>query len=250
MTSQFKVYTTGGCTIKVTDCSDYASESVLSSYGYTFMQTCTVNVLRRMTDKDTYTVVTSDIQQHYLSEDGVTQVIDESSLDFGEDGLYEINHIILPNTDWFDTYKGNVLISSVYSNGIYITDGEKIYKYINNSLEEVPVEQLVVANPVNTTISIGSKNTFSVCHLKECYYAISKKLLNEICPLACSKDEFKEDEFNRDLIWMALNVIRYCLDLGQYYEALRFLKQIQGCGNVCPQYTETTVNHTGCGCSR
>ena len=137
---------------------------------------------------------------------------------------------------------------------VYFIDGEDVYKVnpVTREIIKVEIEELLEINPEGSTIIKETKNTFSLCHLLECFYNICKDLLSKLCPINCnSKSSYQELILNRDLIWMAINVIRYCIDLGQYYEAQRFLEQIQGCGTICRQYDVNKLKQAGgCGCSR
>jgi hypothetical protein len=53
--------------------------------------------------------------------------------------------------------------------------------------------------------------------------------------------------FDRDFLWMTINVIKYNLDLGYNEEAQRILDEFNSCGNnICNNYS--SINY-GCGCS-
>lgn len=57
--------------------------------------------------------------------------------------------------------------------------------------------------------------------------------------------------YNRDIIWMAINVIKYLIELGQYYEAQRVLEDITQCGGICKDVMvdKNTIGGGGCGCN-
>lgn len=239
MTSKFTITNLGNCRDSVQDCSEYSTTPILSSTGYTYEQTCTIDILKKL---DNTTEITDySIDNH----ENATSII---KLAYGKDGLYEIDHIILPNMKWLEQFQ-NEPLGEVYPNGVYLQSAGVFYKYAEGELTEVTIEQIAEVNPENTTINKVIADSFSICALKECYYNIAKKLLSELCPLSCSKEEFKEDIFKRDLIWMAINVITYCVELGDYESAMVFLKQIETCGGVCPQEDKSN-KHSGCGCTR
>jgi hypothetical protein len=48
---------------------------------------------------------------------------------------------------------------------------------------------------------------------------------------------------------MTINVIKYSIEIGQYYEAQRFLENLIGCGNICAEYISDNKKGSGCGCS-
>lgn len=251
----FKLCKKGNCGVIITDMNEYQSQSYFtksSNIYYTFEQSASINTLTSINYEGETTLQVHEINKHYLTEDGV-QVIDESQLDFKVDGLYEVNHIILPTLEWYETYKEEVFGVNGFT-GVYFIDEDKIYKVhpITREIEEVSIEQLLEVNTEDTTIIKETKNTFSLCHLLECFYNICKDLLSKLCPVSCnSKSQYQDLILNRDLIWMAINVIKYCLELGQYYEAQRFLEEIQGCGTICRQYDVDKLKQAGgCGCSR
>lgn len=254
----FKICKQGTCGITVTDINeDYQTSSILTTSGniyYTFTESSSVNALISITYDDTRTLVTSDVTTHYVSHndttDEDTNVTDESVLEFGTDGLYEVQHLILPTIEYVEKYI-NQGLATLFPNGIYYTYDGKVYKY--GSQEEVDMELLVEINTTGTTIIKETKNTFSLCHLQDCFYNLCKKLLNNLC--GCNKDcdkanTYSQDIFNRDLIWMAINTIRYAIESGQYFEAQRLLESVSGCGNICAQFnTDSNLNTSGCGCN-
>ncbi len=255
----FKVCKKGTCGITITDINeDYQTTSILTTTGniyYTFTESGSVNAITSITYDNTRTLVESDITEHNVSHNDTTDVdtniTDESTLTFGSDGLYEVTHIILPTKDYVTTYIEQGL-TTLFPNGIYYLDNKKIYKYGSN--EEIEVAVLVELNTTGTTIIKETKNTFSLCHLQDCFYNLCKKLLSNLC--GCNKDcnktsTYSEDIFNRDLIWMAINVIKYAINEGQYYEAQRLLESIDNCGNICSQFdSDNNLNTSGCGCNR
>lgn len=250
----FKLCKKGNCGVTITDLNDgeYQDVSILTTSGniyYTYLESATVNTLSSINYEGESTVQVTEINKHYKTEDGVN-VLDESNLDFAVDGLYEVNHIILPTMEWYQIYQTEVLN---YFDSVYVVSGDQILKLDVETREfnVVTIEELLEVNPTNTTIIKETKNTFSLCHLLECFYNICKDLLSKLCPINCrTKTEYQDLIFNRDLIWMAINVIRYCIELGQYYEAQRILEQIQGCGTICAQYDKNKLrNAGGCGCN-
>jgi hypothetical protein len=58
---------------------------------------------------------------------------------------------------------------------------------------------------------------------------------------------YKQKIFNRDVLWMGINVIKYSLEVSQYYEAQRILEDLTRCGNLCDT---SLINPTyDCGCN-
>ena len=55
--------------------------------------------------------------------------------------------------------------------------------------------------------------------------------------------------YKRDLVWMAINVVKYLTQCEQLAEADRVIKTIQGCNGLCVS-TNLTNSTNGCGCSK
>lgn len=168
------------------------------------------------------------------------------------DGWFTICHIVIPNKQWFDKEFGKSTDSALnLYNTIYYSDGAKIYKYINNETTEVSVEELINRNIENTTISIVKKDYVSVCFLRKCYVNLCQQLFNSNIISECSNNRKDNCDliFQRDLIWMTLNVIQYMTELNQLAEAERIIEQLgRGCNGLCKQTFEQ-LSKSGCGCS-
>lgn len=263
----FKICANGTCGVTVTDLNDdqYQTTSTLTSVGsvyYTFEESSTVNMLVSISYDGTKTVQDYDITAHEVSVNDKTQeevnVPDESDFEFPIDSLYEIVHIILPTRDYVDKYYAQ--IKDVFPNGVYFVEDDKVYKFLEYkagtlpvyTVEDVTMQELLEINTAQTTIIKETKNTFSMCQLKDCYNSLVKKLLDALCGLQkCSAPSaYSQDIFNRDLIWMTINIIRYSIEQGQYYEAQRYLEKIQTCGGVCSQPVSNSKSSSGCGCNR
>lgn len=257
----FKVCMVGNCSVSVTDLNDenYQNSSILTTSGsiyYTFLESATVNALISITYDDTRTVQDFDITTHNSVTNDLsgetTYITDESTLTFGTDGLYEVQHLILPTEEFILAHESENL-SKYFPNGIYFVKEGNIYKYLGeNEYELVEANLIFEINVEDTTIIKEAKNTFSVCHLQDCYYNLCKKLLNNLC--SCNRNcnvlnTYADDIFNRDLINMALHAIQYALDTGQYYEAQRLLEIVTGCGEICAEFDPNKSNKNGCGCN-
>ena len=60
--------------------------------------------------------------------------------------------------------------------------------------------------------------------------------------------DFKSLIFKRDLLWTAINAIKYSIELKQLYEAQRMLEETIFCGQLCNNITiKSTAN---CGCNK
>lgn len=132
--------------------------------------------------------------------------------------------------------------------------GKKYFAFYNGEISIIDKESINIIEPcdfleysnanVDDYVAYKSEQyTFFMQYLMDCYYRIASRLLQELCPKSCNKGS--ELVFNRDLVWMAINVINYLIETFQYYEAQRYLEIIEDCGGVCNNKRQERL---GCGC--
>lgn len=259
MDSIFKISKYGLCGITVTglelDNDEYLSENNvnISTRNYTYKQSVTVNVLKSVNASQEEFIKDIKINIHK------TDCIDESTFDMETDGLHNIIHIILPTQDWLN----NVLthspesLDSYYGVYYYNTNTSSFMKFENGkslvtSLEEIlEINALPPAsvNELTTTIIKGVKSTFCLCKIRDCFYKICKQLL-QTYPTKCpdKSDDIATWQYHRDILWMAINTIKYLLEKEQFYEAQRILQEINYCGSICGNTVKKVTS--SCGCSQ
>lgn len=261
MDSIFKICKNGACGITVSglerDNDEYLNEEgdiVVSTRNYAYSHTITLNTLTSIKSDGVESIKETDIVFHEVD------CIDESDMEMPIDGLYQVTHIILPTEVWLQYVLDRDVTALTAYNLIYIYNKttEGFQKYINNELVDVTLEEVLAVNampPVNitdktSTIIRSDKNTFCTCYINECFYRLCKNLLIEL-PGKCQNklDLLKSSIYNRDLIWMTINVIKYLLELKQFYEAQRVLEDITFCGNICKDVMNKNLKGTGCGCN-
>lgn len=129
-------------------------------------------------------------------------------------------------------------------------DNTKSYYYFDQAIyhngEVVPTQQIIEMNPEVTGIEITYFQYFQICKLKKCFIEAAKKVLDSQTSIDCNRDKVvsKDDIYKRDLIWSALNVITYLVEMNQFQEAERLLERITDCNGLCDNSTKS-----GCGCS-
>ena len=165
MELNIKICTTNSCKITVTDlASDYQSEdNSNSNYGkFRYSDTVSIDVLQLETTEK------SKLQSPVFTVR--TNKIVPVVLPVSFDGWFKVQHIVLPSKDWFDREleKGSVSILGLYQ-GVYYSDGSKIYKYYNGESNTVPLQEVVERNTENTTISRCNDDYVSICFLVKCY---------------------------------------------------------------------------------
>ena len=185
-------------------------------------------------------IIDNDFNCHYVqifvlklhnSEESQTFVREERMEDIvfstQGDGFYTITRITVPKDE-----------SALW----YYKDG-KIYHGLR---EEFTIPQFIEINLKTTDLDIDYIHYFSVCNLKKCFIAICQQIFETNSSICKKADIDSTIIYKRDLLWSALNVIKYLVDMDQYEEAQRILDEITECNGLCPQHTGTR----NCGCGR
>lgn len=249
MNSIFKICNSNNCGVLILglekDCNEYSVQDFSEFRKYKYNQSITVNVVRGIEYSNNdplqpiYTSQEVDIIVHSPTS------IDESNITLPKDGLYEVSHIILPTQEYQS--------DSDYSNGFYFYDtiDQNFKKYNQESVEIVELDEILQINQEQTTIIRSDKLTFSICKLNQCFYFICRNLLSSFCGKCINKlNNPKQDVYNRDIIWMAINVISYLVEAEQYFEALRILQTLtESCGSAICKNINIDAKGGGCGCS-
>lgn len=228
--------------ITVQDISEYLPEeqSTIAKGKFKYSDTYSIDVLRHNTTKD------EDIYSNPVFTEHKTMGYIKIPINF--DGFFTVIHLVLPTKKWFDTEKAKEEGSALTLYQIvYYTDGTKIYKYINQETEEVTLEEILEINPIDTTISKIEQDYVSICYLKRCYIDLCMQILNDKGFSQCFSRSTVDGDltFKRDLVWMALNVIKYLTECGELAEAQRIIENINTCNGLC---TSNTIKSRGCGC--
>lgn len=213
---------------------------IVRYYNYKYTDCVTINLIQRITTEGTITFKT------YFNKHDIW--LDESVVELPQDGLYQITHMVIPTVEWLQNIiEVNPETLKEYEN-IFVSDGNKIYQYIDQQLQEVTVELIAEINTNKTTISRGRNNTFSIWNLQKCYIQLCNLILQQK-PLKCVKHIDNDIIFNRDLAWMTINMIKYYLGFGQIYEAQRILEQVNYCNGICKESKYKPKYQNNCGCS-
>lgn len=230
-------------TISITDFTqetdEYISEDIqealLHYYNFKYSQTCTINVVKAITSQQEE-LLNVFYSNHTTDADSIRVILPR-------DGFYSVDHLVLPTLDWLEAVKDQDLSEYLF---IYVTDGIQVYKYVDGNLSVVDIDEVVEINPERTTISISRFKVFNIDGLKRCYTLAARQILNNAALRCKTIDD--ELRFNRDFLWMTINVINYYLEWDRYSEAQIVLENI-GCANLCPN-DESLYSPTksGCGC--
>lgn len=251
MDSIFKICKDGQFGLIITglekDNDEYLSdeELIVSTRNYSYLQTITLNVITSIQSSGDELMQSYDIVKHTID------CIDESNIKLQKDGLYQVTHIILPTNDWLQYVLERDKESLSAYNYIYYydNDSDTFMKYTKDNSIKVDITEILEINSSSsnvTTIIRGDKNTFCMGYINQCFYQICKQILTTI-PKCTNKLDILQIH-NRDILWMTINVIKYLIDLGQYYEAQRILENVMSCNNLC-KVSSNNSNSSGCGCT-
>lgn len=199
--------------------------TVMDAYDdYKYSESMSLNVIIKVGMKES-TLLDVLLDKHDSDVDSVT-------FNVTDDGYYTVDHMILPNLTWWknasDEYKA-------YYSTIYLTDGEKLYKVVDNTLEECTVKEIIERNIEGTTIKKCRVDVFYTFNLRNTYINACKEVFDTILT-SCNKC----DTYMRDLLLITLNIIEYLVEFKQFMEAERILESFQKCNRNTP---------ISCGCS-
>lgn len=212
--------------------------SVVYSYDeFKYSQTASLNAIIKVETKK-ITLIDVLLDDHTEDLDSVTFHVDA-------DGYYTVDHLILPNMEWYETSSNDY---REYYETIYVTDGEKVYKEIDGTLQECTVREILERNIEGTTIQKCRVDVFYTANLQNCYIWYCKQIFENLLN-ACANGKYNDLLYARDFIWMTLNIIDYLVGFKQFLEAQRILESFQHCGGYCKDFSITKPD-INCGCAR
>lgn len=249
------VTTQDACNVVILDTTSDASKGYLP-------EGSTVSATNRFRYSDTVSI---DVLQHNKSSKVAletpiytvrTSTISSVTLPVSYDGWFSVYHIVIPSSSWFsaELAKENRGSLPLYT-AVYYSNGATIYKYSGGVSTEATVQELIEMNlkskEIVTTISRIYKEYVAICFLQNCYVSLCQQIMNGKGFTKCwNKSTVDQDLiYKRDLIQMAINVIKYMTQFNQLTEAERIIERIGGCNGLCKsQYSQST--DSGCGCSK
>lgn len=246
MDSRFKIFKKG-CILSIygleQNCDEYMYEDEYdispSFRQYKYSESVTINAVYSISFDDKYTLEFTEIIPH-------DERVDQSDYSCTKDGLFELCHIILPNQDFINNLIKWPDLAQMYSAIYYYGDDCLFYKYnpSNNTTTQVDINLILEITDENSSIIKSCQQAFNTCYLEHCLYNNVKTTVNSFWGKCITKPAINNTE--RDLIWMALYVIKYLVEMEQYYEAQRILGTLTDCGGLC---TTSKYTKNGCGCT-
>lgn len=135
-------------------------------------------------------------------------------------------------------------ISKDIDSEYYYRDGKFYHTY-----KEVELETLLEMNPQVSNLDVTYEYYFQTCRLKKCFINICYQIFDQVASINCNKSSLDKNlVYKRDLIWSALNVIKYMTEVDQFEEAERLLERIMGCNGLCDNQCNDGHKSSGCGC--
>jgi hypothetical protein len=129
---------------------------VITSYdSYKYSESSTLNAIMKI---NTCEIKLIDV---LLSEHD--ECLDSNTFNVSEDGLYAVEHIVIPTTKWLENSSEEYL---KYYETIYVTDNEKVYKVKEGILEECTIKEILERNIEGTTIKKCKVNVFFTGNLQ------------------------------------------------------------------------------------
>lgn len=212
---------------------------IVTSYDkYKFSESCTINSVIKVGIKD---MILLDVLINEHKDD-----IDSCTFQIKEDGYYAIDHIILPNLIWWENASENC--KQAFET-IYLCDTQKVYKVVQNKLEECTIKEILERNVEGTTIQKCRVEIFFTGNLQQCYINLCKQIFNSLLNRCLESSTQNQQIYQRDFIWMTLNILDYLVNFKQFMEAERICEEFRSCGGFCTMYSDPKHNHVGCGCS-
>lgn len=227
---------------------------------------------------------------HNTGEEIQTRNVDSFDVTVPEDGYYEIITLVFPTTTYvedglgyvvgspvFDNLSTNIIAAEVRDNNVvcfktltHAQDPDSGYhEHIWTGWQDIALNDILVLleqaeeskDPDEITVKKYTNSAFVLDTLYKCYISKANELLNvysgdsgfcsgnSLC--RDSLDKHKSEIQIRDYLWMAINVIKYCVQNCQYLKALKVLNCVTTCAGICSDITITKPKTPrGCGCGK
>ena len=234
-------------TIAVKDTTQYKPESGVGKNLKDFKssETGSIFVLEQHLNSEDSKYIDSIV----ISEHNTTGVYE---IKVPKDGWYTVHHIVLPTKKCIDTFSDQEIEGITYC---YYLDGNTVYnrklKDVEGNPTKVELEVLIESNTNLTTHQVCGKNCIAILNLQNCLVNLCLEIFKNIDGLGkCFKASTKNSDliFKRDLVWMAINTIKYMGKHNMFAEAARIINQLEGCNGVCTGVSKTQ-GIQGCGCN-
>lgn len=241
VSSLFKVDDSNNIVIK--DTTDYTNSQNWAFTSYTEANSGTILVLGYH-NKNSEIEYTTPI---YINENKRNA---EYIIKVPKDGWITLYQIVLPNKKCIEEAAYNGLFENLSKEEyVYYLDGNTIKDY-NHPNTKVDID-LILLDTNNSNILINEKDYISIWNLQKCLVNLCLEIFNNLGAFGkCFNSSSINDElkYKRDLVWMAIHVIKYLTKYNMKAEAARIINQLEGCNGICTQSQTKSVR--GCGCNK
>lgn len=177
----------------------------------------------------------------------------EYTIKIPRDGWFTIHHIVLPTREYLESFTRIELKGVRFA---YCIDFNQI-RDLNNlddngNPKKVTIKEVLEGNTNIATTSMIGKDYISILHLQKCLVNLCLEIFKQITKAkGCFSNKFSNSDlvFKRDLVWMAINVIKYMSKYNMKAEAARIITQLEGCNGICTG-TSSSEKISECGCYR
>ena len=153
-----------------------------------------------------------------------------------KDGFYTVFHVIIQSLGSINPNKP--------PRGVYVSDGEKIYYYDDQSKQTVVTLQEWFADPLGFLNTERTKSTFfTMYNLWQCYFNYCRRLL-ERCADRC---DTCGDMYNMNLLWILMNALQFYVEQSDVTKAKELLSMLTGCNSLCTNEMFSRDYDCGCG---
>lgn len=166
-----------------------------------------------------------------------------NNIQFSKDGWFTYCRILVPTKEWVE--KG---VSGIYSK-VICSDGVKLFKYETSNYIEIDPSELLEMELEDSSVSFYKIDYVNVCHLKNCYIELCKKVYNSV-DKCFNYNVDKNVITRRDLVYMTISVVSYLTECGLLAEAQRTIENISTCNGLCTDDITHYNNEKKCNCSK
>jgi hypothetical protein len=176
------------------------------------------------------------------------------------DGWHIIDHLALPNYEWVHGVSPSSLNmeGEIFYSAKELSNGEvEIYEItiISESYTEKKVSIMdLYSNQSNSNIIGIEEETFLLGNLEYCYENKLKYIYYNKLYTRCNiKNDNNISQVFRDrnMVFIALELIHRLIDKCSYYEAERIIEEIQVCGGFCSNdYIKYSTGSSSCNCRK
>lgn len=128
----------------------------------------------------------------------------------------------------------------------YYYKDEKFY----HNIQEVSLQEILDVNPNVSEVKVEYMYYFSTCNLKKCFINICQDIFKQQTSMCNKPNSDSSLTYKRDLLWSAMNVIKYLVEMDQLEEAQRLLEEITACNGLCSSPQPEFTSNCGCGCRK